>query len=160
MVQNDAEEKDLQLAKIFIERTQKALRQYEENLKEGQQSYAHTLFINACVGFLMVAMDSIYDDFPMCGINKDWGILPQEIEIKGNDKSVRNVVSKIRNAIGHFNFSFAYGKDNESLPIKEISFQNWDNELRIKDLSFESFKKFVNKVADTTIEIINKRLSE
>lgn len=159
MAQNEVEDKDLQLAKIFIERTFEALKQYEGNLKKDEQSYAHTLFINACVGFLITVNDSILNDFPTCIISEEeWGISPDKIsEIKGEDKSVRNVVTQVRHSIAHFNFKFDYSL-YESMPIEKISLKNWKGYLEVNDLDFNAFKCFVLKVASEALKIIDIKI--
>lgn len=159
MAQNEVEDKDLQLAKIFIERTFEALKQYEGNLKKDEQSYAHTLFINACVGFLITVNDSILNDFPTCIISEEeWGISPDKIsEIKGEDKSVRNVVTQVRHSIAHFNFKFDYSL-YESMPIEKISLKNWKGYLEVNDLDFNAFKCFVLKVASEALKIIDSKI--
>lgn len=55
--------KDIKLARVFIKNSLKALEQYQGNLNKDEQSYSHTLFINVCVGFLMVVSESILDEF-------------------------------------------------------------------------------------------------
>lgn len=159
MAQNEVEDKDLQLAKIFIERTFEALKQYDENLKNTQQSYAHTLFINACVGFLMTVNESVLNDFPTSIISEDeWGISPKKIEeIKDDDKSVRNVIKQVRHSIAHFNFKFDYSP-HESMPIERITLKNWKGHLEIKDLDFNAFRCFVLKVANEALKIIDSKI--
>lgn len=160
MAQDEVKEKDLQLAKIFIGRTFEALKQYEGNLKKDEQSYAHTLFINACVGFLITVNESILNDFPTCCIisEEEWGISPDKIsEIKGKDKSVRNVVTQVRHSIAHFNFKFDYSP-HESMPIERITLKNWKCHLEIKDLDFNDFKCFVLKVASEALKIIDSKI--
>ena len=159
MVQNKVENKDLLLAKIFIERTFEALKQYEENLKGTQQSYAHTLFINACVGFLMTVNESVLNDFPTSIISEDeWGISPKKIkEIKDDDKSVRNVIRQVRHSIAHFNFKFDYSP-HESMPIERITLKNWQGHLKIEDLDFHAFRYFVLRVAEEALKIIDNKI--
>ena len=159
MPQNQVKKKDLQLAKIFIGRTLEALKQYEGNLKKDEQSYAHTLFINACVGFLITVNDSILNDFPTCTISEEeWGISPDKIsEIKGKDKSVRNVVTQVRHSIAHFNFKFDYSL-YESMPIEKISLNNWKGYLKVNDLDFNAFRCFVLKVANEALKMIDSNI--
>lgn len=159
MVQNKVENKDLLLAKIFIERTFEALKQYDENLKNTQQSFAHTLFINACVGFLMTVNESVLNDFPTSIISEDeWGISPKKIEeIRGGDKGVKNVVSEVRHSIAHFNFTFDYSP-YESMPIERITLKNWQGHLKIEDLDFHAFRYFVLKVAEEALKIIDNKI--
>ena len=156
-MKDDKAKKDPQLAKVFICNTLKALEQYEEKLNDSQQSYSHTLFINACVGLLMVTTEIMLKNLPTTKVNKDeWGINPDEIlyaslltKDKGklDDRSVQNVARLMRNSIAHFGFSFDYN-ENKSIPINEISFElDEQSEFKVKNLSFSSFKTFVLRVA-------------
>ncbi|MBQ3209565.1 MAG: hypothetical protein IJB23_07085 [Alistipes sp.] len=149
--------KDNEQARMFIERTISILQQYENNLKDGEQSYSHTLFINACVGLLMVTRETILNDLPQSQINKqDWGIEPSDIKhIENNDFSVAKIALEIRNSIAHYNFSFEYN-DSKSVPIDKISFRSDFNKIEVEDLDFYSFKRFVLKIADKALKILNE----
>ena len=154
-MKDDKAKKNPKLAKVFICNTLKALEQYKNNAREDDQSYSHTLFINACVGFLIIANETVFDELPNDIINEEyWGISPDDIEIKG-DKSVRNVAQQMRHSIAHFNFSFDYS-ETESVPIKNVRFKNWNNNFETKAISFASFKKFVLAVAKEALKIIDK----
>ncbi|MBO7315308.1 MAG: hypothetical protein J6U49_06540 [Alistipes sp.] len=148
--------KDYKLAKTFIINTLKALDQYQENLGKDEPSYSHTLFINACVGFLMVVNESIFDELPDCEINEqDWGISPNDIKVIKGGKSVCNVAKQMRHSIAHFNFEYEYS-DTISLPIKHITLKNWKENLEVNELSFFAFKTFVLRVAEEALKIIDK----
>ena len=155
-MKDDKAKKDPKLAKVFICNTLKALEQYQDNLKKDEQSYSHTLFINACVGFLIVANETVFDELPNDIINEEyWGISPDDIEIKG-DKSVRNVAQQMRHSIAHFNFTFDYS-ETESVPIKNVRFKNRNNNFETKAISFASFKKFVLAVVKESLKIIESK---
>ena len=155
-MKDDKAKKDPKLAKVFICNTLKALEQYQGNLNKNEQSYSHTLFINACVGFLMVANETVFDELPNDIINEEyWGISPDDIEIKG-DKSVRNVAQQMRHSIAHFNFTFDYS-ETESVPIKNVQFKNWNDNFETKAISFASFKKFVLAVVKESLKIIESK---
>ena len=148
--------KDIKLARVFIKNTLKALEQYQGNLNKDEQSYSHTLFINACVGFLMVVSESTLDELPDCEINeKDWGISPNDIKVIKDGKSVRNVAKQMRHSIAHFNFEYEYS-DTISLPIKHITLKNWKGNLEVNELSFLAFKTVVLRVAEEALKIIDK----
>lgn len=155
-MKDDKAKKDPKLAKVFICNTLKALEQYQDNLHKDEQSYSHTLFINACVGFLIVVSESILDKLPDCEINeKDWGISPDDIKVIKDGKSVRNVAQQMRHSIAHFNFTFDYS-ETESVPIKNVRFENWNDNFETKAISFASFKKFVLKVANEALTILEE----
>ncbi len=155
-MKDDKAKKDPQLAKVFICNTLKALEQYQGNLNKDEQSYSHTLFINACVGFLMVVNETVFDELPNDIINEEyWGISPDDIEIKG-DKSVRNVAQQMRHSIAHFNFTFDYS-ETESVPIKNVRFKNRNANFETKAISFASFKKFVLAVVKESLKIIESK---
>lgn len=155
-MKDDKAKKDPKLAKVFICNTLKALEQYQGNLNKDEQSYSHTLFINACVGFLIVANETVFDELPNDIINEEyWGISPDDIEIKG-DKSVRNVAHQMRHSIAHFNFTFDYS-ETESVPIKNVRFKNRNDNFETKAISFASFKKFVLAVVKESLKIIESK---
>ena len=67
--------------KKFIERTLKALRQHGRALNADEISYDRTLFINACVGLLLVPSSTIYDHLPEEMID-NWGISSDKITME------------------------------------------------------------------------------
>ena len=155
-MKDDKAKKDTKLARVFISNTLKALEQYQDNLGKDEQSYSHTLFINACVGFLMVVNESILDKLPDSEINEqDWGISPNDIKVIKDGKSVRNVAKQMRHSIAHFNFEYDYS-DTISLPIKYITLKNWKENLEVNELSFFAFKSFVLSIAEEALKIIDK----
>ena len=67
--------------KKFIERTLEALKQHGRELNDGEISYDRTLFINACVGLLLVPSSTIYDQLPNEVID-NWGISSDKITME------------------------------------------------------------------------------
>ena len=57
--------------KVFIQYTLDALEQYRDNLPKGQQNYSRTLFLNACLGLLIIPRVSYYDNLPVEDIKDD-----------------------------------------------------------------------------------------
>lgn len=151
--------RDYNKDKIFIERTLTVINQYEEYKMYFEKSYTHTLFINACVGLLMVPADSIIGELPLYDIDENnWGISPTVIiEIKGGEgKSVRNIARKLRNAIAHNNFHFECN-DDPSTPIENLHIENQNREF-IAEIPFSALKKFVLKLAEESLKILHRKI--
>ena len=89
----------------FIQRTQEIVNGY-------QIPFENTLFINACVGLLIIPQQSLFNHLPTEVVSADkWGIADTDIScIKEPNKSVKNVARHIRNAIAHDGIRF--GSDN------------------------------------------------
>ena len=158
--------KDYKQASIFIERTLAVLQQYEKSLKAGEQSYSHTLFINACVGLLMTTTEVVLTRLPTGKISKeDWGIDPKDVleasllknhKDKMDERSVQNITRLMRNSIAHFWFTFDYD-ETKSIPIDKISFKlDKYSKFELNELDFSSFKLFVFKVAEESLKILKK----
>ena len=151
--------RDYNKDRIFIERTLKVIAQYEEYKERFEKSYTHTLFINACVGLLMVPADSVIGELPLCDVDENnWGISPTAIiKIKGEEgKSVRNITRKLRHAIAHNNFHFECS-DDPNAPIENLHIKNHKGEFTAK-IPFLALKKFVLKLADESLKILNVKI--
>ena len=76
----------------FIQRTQEIVNGY-------QIPFENTLFINACVGLLIIPQQSLFNHLPTEVVSADkWGIADTDIScIKEPNKSVKNVARHIRN---------------------------------------------------------------
>ena len=85
----------------FIQRTQEIVNGY-------QIPFENTLFINACVGLLIIPQQSLFNHLPTEVVSADkWGIADTDIScIKEPNKSVKNVARHIRNAIAHDGIRF------------------------------------------------------
>lgn len=140
--------------KKFIERTLHALEQYEAYLPDEKQSYGRTLFINACVGLLIVPQSSYYSKIPNDDIC-NWGLSRESI-IKGGDKKTKDVLRHLRNSIAHNHFHFDCGDEyTASVPIREITFidirPNTNEETFRATFKFNEFKTFVLKISHYVI---------
>lgn len=124
----------------FIQRTQEIVNGY-------QIPFENTLFINACVGLLIIPQQSLFNHLPTEVVSADkWGIADTDIScIKEPNKSVKNVARHIRNAIAHDGIRF--GSDNGK-DITHIKITDWKDE-RHKTETFKAvievtkFKTFV-----------------
>lgn len=136
--------------KEFISRTLKLLRQYETSC--GITKYEDTLFLNLCVGLLIIPQQAYYDQFqslqhPFVD-KKEWSIDIRMISV--GEKDVYNIIRHIRNSISHKRFELI---SENSYDITHIIVKDkiHDNS---KDLSFYAefpitiFKDFVIKVAE------------
>ena len=112
-----------------------------------QIPFENTLFINACVGLLIIPQQSLFNHLPTEVVSADkWGIADTDIScIKEPNKSVKNVARHIRNAIAHDGIRF--GSDNGK-DITHIKITDWKDE-RHKTETFKAvievtkFKTFV-----------------
>lgn len=104
----------------FIQRTQEIVNGY-------QIPFENTLFINACVGLLIIPQQSLFNHLPTEVVSADkWGIADTDIScIKEPNKSVKNVARHIRNAIAHDGIRF--GSDNGK-DITHIKITDWKDE--------------------------------
>lgn len=115
----------------FIQRTQKIVNEY-------QTPFENTLFVNTCVGLLIIPQQSLFDHLPTEVVSTDkWGIADTDISyIKESDKSVKNVARHIRNAIAHDGVRF--GSDNGE-DITHIKITDWKD----KEHKTETFKAVI-----------------
>lgn len=90
--------------KEFISRTLKLLRQYETSC--GITKYEDTLFLNLCVGLLIIPQQAYYDQFQSLQHTfvdkKEWSIDIRMISV--GEKDVYNIIRHIRNSISHKRF--------------------------------------------------------
>lgn len=117
--------------------------------------YEDTLFLNLCVGLLVVPKESLYSSLPTEEVSEaQWGLDPSRISfVIDNDKSVKATVRHIRNAIAHNGIRF--GSDGGS-EITHIQIE--DKGMGQQALSFKAamaiseFRIFVLKVARFAID--------
>lgn len=145
-------EKDI----VFIRNTLEALNQYDQFKDKLEQSYARTLFLNACVGLLFIPLSStVYNKLPDEIVSKEkWGIDADDIKECMPRRTVKHIVRHLRNSIAHNRFDYDCSR-GISIPIEEISFEDMevDGNITFKaKLRFEDFNQFVLKVARFAIE--------
>ncbi len=141
---------------VFIKNTLEVLKQYEQFKGELRQSYARTLFINACIGLLFIPRSSsIYDKLPDEIVSKKkWGIDADDIKICTPNRTVNQVARHLRNSIGHNRFEYDCPLC-ASKPIEEISFKDLSSKNNITfqaTLKFKDFSNFVLKIANFAVE--------
>ncbi|MCX4359392.1 MAG: HEPN family nuclease [Rikenellaceae bacterium] len=142
-------------SRLFIQRTLQALEQYEKNLPPNEQSYDRTLFINACVGLLMVPRADFYEKLPSKSI-ENWDIAADKFQMDER-KTIRNVVRHLRNAIAHNRFNFDSGDEHSSVVLDNITFTDAAKKVEEVEnfratLDFETFKILVKKVAQAALQ--------
>lgn len=138
----------------FIERTLSILKQYESTKEQYDISYAHTLFINCCVGLLMIPKEKVYDELDDNETLSDWGINPNHIELSRDRKSPRQLVRHLRNSIAHDGFDFKV--ESVSTPIESVTFTDDDHNFKAT-LDFVEFKDFVLRVVEETLELLSEK---
>lgn len=145
-------EKDI----VFIKNTLEALKQYEQFKGELEQSYARTLFINACIGLLFIPRsNSIYNKLPDEIVSKEkWGIDANDIKVCTKIKTIKHIVRHLRNSIGHNHFEYDCSLC-ASKPIDKILFQDFSKNKNMTFqalLKFNDFSRFAIKIANYAIE--------
>ena len=139
----------------FISRTQNILTQYETDC-----SYEKTLFLNCCVGLLIMPQQCADHDENISVDGwvdyENWGIDTDRIEVnehrKGTDKnSIENIAYHIRNSMCHYRFD-VMGCNTEKIKTIRLTDIRYDGKQEVKtfslELSFDDFRKFVLKYAD------------
>ena len=124
----------------FIQRTQEIVNGY-------QIPFENTLFINACVGLLIIPQQSLFNHLPTEVVSADkWGIADTDIScIKEPNKSVKNVARHIRNAIAHDGIRFGSdnGKDITHIKITDWKDERHKTETFMAVIEVTKFKTFV-----------------
>lgn len=150
----------------FVIRTKKIIEQYLKYNLENEEKFEITLFINCCVGLLVVPQQRLFDRLPTTLTNQnEWGISPDDIKVilkkkeLSEEKSICNIARHLRNSIAHYRFK-AYPDENNV--IKGIHFEDKliDNSTVSFNLkvSIIDLKKFVERISDLFIEEMEKSL--
>jgi hypothetical protein len=144
-------------SRLFIQRTLQALEQYKKNLPPKEQSYDRTLFINACIGLLMIPLADFYENLSLESI-ETWGISANKFQMK-DKQTIRDVVRHLRNAIAHNRFNFDSGDEHSSVVLDNITFTDVSKVKKVEEvenfratLDFETFKTLVEKVAQAALQ--------
>lgn len=133
----------------FIKRTQEIVKTY-------RSQYEHTLFLNACVGLLIIPEQALYTLLPQEEISEEkWCISADHVRrIKEKVKSVQIVARHIRNAIAHNGVKFESVDTNE---LSHIEFTDWTDHHHTTPtfnmrIEIERFEKFVWKISDFALQ--------
>lgn len=133
----------------FVRRTLKVLESYDNNLQDGEQSYDRTLFINACLGLLILPQQELYDNLPTDISASEWGIPTENIIMKNKKVDVKEITRHFRNAITHNRIDFDCN-GGPTKPIDEITFTDGSKEYveNFKvTLDFNTFRNFIMEFA-------------
>ena len=110
--------------------------------------FEETLFLNLCVGLLIIPKESLYNQLPTEEVSiSNWDIDPSWITCeKKNDKTVKTTIRHIRNAIAH-NGIASVGQ-NGVITCIEIEDKDISRQTSFTmRLDISNFKDFVLKVA-------------
>jgi hypothetical protein len=140
--------------KEFISRTLKLLRQYETSC--GITKYEDTLFLNLCVGLLIIPQQAYYDQFQSLQHTfvdkKEWSIDIRMISV--GEKDVYNIIRHIRNSISHKRFELISENSYDITHIKINDKVHRDD----KEYSFAAkfpiadFKNFVINITEYALK--------
>ncbi len=139
----------------FIFRTRQILVQYEHKC-----NYEKTLFLNCCVGLLIMPQQCADHDknISVDGLvdYENWGIDIKKIKTnrlgRGNDiNSIENIAYHIRNSICHYRFDIinCNVENIENVHIRDKSGDDANAPITFDlELSFDEFRKFILKYAE------------
>lgn len=140
--------------KEFICRTLKLLKQYETCC--GIVKYEDTLFLNLCVGLLIMPQQTYFDQFKVLEhtiVDKiNWGINVNDIDV--GEKDVFNIIRHIRNSISHKRFELISENSYDITHIKINDKVHRDD----KEYSFAAkfsiadFKNFVINITEYALK--------
>ncbi len=146
--------------KEFIHRTIRVIEQYENIKNKLDCSYSRTLFINCCVGLLLLSKEIAYKQLPnkKACVN-DWGIDIEKISECLPYISPKQITRHLRNSISHGNFDFTV-EDGLSIPINHINIEDYDKNGNLTFqalIPFNEFRIFVLKVSEEALKILNEK---
>lgn len=140
--------------KEFICRTLKLLKQYETCC--GTTKYEETLFLNLCVGLLIMPQQTYFDQFKVLEhtiVDKIyWGINADNIDT--GEKDVFNIIRHIKNSISHKRFELISENSYDITHIKINDKVHRDD----KEFSFAArfpitdFKNFVINITEYALK--------
>ena len=117
--------------------------------------YEETLFLNLCVGLLIIPKESLYAKLPTEDVSLSvWSVEPSWITFeKNDDRTVRTIVRHIRNAIAHNRIGFE-NRDMSGTDITHIHFEDKSSgKLTFKVvMEMSKFRDFVLKVANFALQ--------
>jgi hypothetical protein len=150
----------------FVKRTKTIIDQYTNSKIAKKKKFEVTLFLNCCVGLLVVPQQRLFYNLPATITNKrEWGISPDEITVilkkigVNEDKSICNIARHLRNSITHYRFKVYPDQNNEISGIHFTDLLN-DKTTTSFDLrvSINDLKTFVAKISDLFIYEIETSL--
>lgn len=119
--------------------------------------YEDTLFLNLCVGLLIIPKESLYSKLPEEDISDSkWSIDPHLISFeKSDDRSVKSTIRHMRNAIAHngilFENNSGVGKDITHIIIEDKSGGQQTFKAVIE---ITKFRDFILKVANFALQYV------
>lgn len=145
---------DSPFEKEFICRTLKLLKQYETCCSTTK--YEETLFLNLCVGLLIMPQQTYFDQFKVLehtNVDKiHWGINADNIDT--GEKDVFNIIRHIKNSISHKRFELISENSYDITHIKINDKVHRDD----KEFSFAArfpitdFKNFVINITEYALK--------
>lgn len=146
----------------FIKRTNELLKQYDllvaaEKIKYPHiKFYSRTLFINCCLGLLLIPREKIYKDKYLNNRASEWGINTSDFRRekgKYEDILMKDLLRHIRNSLSHGKFICNY---NSRKVLTSLHFEDYvDGKGRLSfsgTMSYKDFEAFVKLLAGYTME--------
>lgn len=150
---------------VFIQNTLSILKQYDSFKNELEQSYARSLFINSCVGLLVVprSNDKVFDELSKENIsNGKWCIREENITLNiEGDFSVGAIARHLRNSVMHNRLTYDCDLCSSTV-INEITFcdkKEKDVDYNFQaTLKFEIFREFVLTLAQYALDVLEGKV--
>ena len=137
----------------FIKRTLGILEQYEQcSPLELGEKYEITLFVNCCVGLIVIPQQVIYDSVPSDRLDNSWDIQNDYIIMFKGERTIKKFVRHIRNSIAHGHIQLT--SDNES-EITHVEFEDYKYGEKLPTfrlrIPVKALIKFAKKFAETML---------
>lgn len=154
----------------FIERTLEILNQYDTLFKDSEaKKYEDTLFLNACLGLLVVPQQDLFDRLPteeistqVCGLAREKIRINKNIDknnkkVTIDDYSISNTARHLRNAVSHNHTVFS-SRDGVNITHIELEdFIKEGEEITFKaKLTITEFGTFVLYIANYAKDLYAK----
>ena len=146
--------------KSFVERTRINLNHIEKSQKEGVDVYETTQLINSCLGLLVLPQQKFLKKIPakyIAELEREGWPIPRVSDKYKKVTTLYQLVTKIRNAITHFNIRFIVDHKNEISAIRiwnknHKGRKNWEGFFTVNDL-----KKFVEMFSNLLLSYYSSR---
>lgn len=145
----------------FVNRTRELVKQYmmfvhsERDAGRKIISYSRTLFVNCCMGLLIIPKTRLKrDDMLFSQQAEKWGIDVSRFEYREKKLKMKDLVTHLRNSLAHNHAEFIFNKKREMESIRFSDYEDDDCEKMTfrGELSYKDFETLVYLLADYILE--------
>jgi hypothetical protein len=145
----------------FIQRTLRLVEQYEgvKDIFEFDEQYNHTLLINCLLGLIVLPKEKVLSHVPTMRLEvMKQDCLLLKTEFHPTLKTVRDLITELRNAVAHFNIDFH--SINDSGLIDVIEFKNDEKNIAIAKFHQDELLIFIKFYGDLLLQQLTKYYME